>query len=490
MEENAQTPATEVIDQTFWPDAIAFLDLAGVNQITAGKAHCTAVAVCDSAGHPAQVFEQGQTAHFFYEFELQEDTTAVAGGLEFCDISGRCVHGKNTFQYGTAMPDMIQARARLRFHHVLHLELGPGNYYFSLGLATADAQIYDQYREGAVGEVTFSPTIEELCRVTNVGSFQVIVGAAAKLSHHGLVNLPGSCQYNVLPPPPLPVPDPRNVRASLRNWTANRVGRLLPFLRQTQATDPLPAAPAVIIQAAIEDIPTMFHVTHWKAGSQWIKKILEGLVPDRIIAPDPAGAQFFQWPIQPGKVYPTVYASKQQFDVVRLPANWRRFVIIRDLRDTLISAYFSLKVSHSESPYNAAFRARLQVLSLEMGLAHVMEDWLPMCARIQLSWLEAEERILRYEELLEHDVEILEPLLLGEGRLPVGPEQFREVVQTYRFERMTQGRARGEEDINAHQRKGISGDWRNYFSEPLKRMFKTRYGGILISAGYEQDMNW
>src|SRR5205823_5007254 len=90
--------------------------------------------------------------------------------------------------------------------------------------------------------------------------------------------------------------------------------------------------------------PTVLHVTHWKGGSQWVRRILHELVPDRIVAPaNQEQDQFLTWPIQAGKVYPTVYVTKEQFDLVGIPACHRRFVIIRDLRDTLVSLYFSLK---------------------------------------------------------------------------------------------------------------------------------------------------
>jgi hypothetical protein len=37
---------------------------------------------------------------------------------------------------------------------------------------------------------------------------------------------------------------------------------------------------------------------------------------------------------------------------------------------------------------------------------------------------------------------------------------------------------------NAHQRKAIAGDWRNYFSERVKQAFKARYGDLLVASGY------
>jgi lipopolysaccharide transport system ATP-binding protein len=236
--------------------------------------------------------------------------------------------------------------------------------------------------------------------------------------------------------------------------------------------------------------PAIFLVTHWKAGSQWINRILTACAPDLIVPPQGGEGQFLYWPLQAGKVYPTVYVTAQQFASVKLPAAWRRFVVIRDLRDTLISAYFSLKVSHAKALDNAPLRNRLQMLDFEAGITLLMDEWLPACARIQLSWQEAGERLIRYEDLLEHDQEILEPLLLKECELPIEPSRLAEIIQANRFERLTEGRPRGQEDIRAHERKGIAGDWRNYFSAEVTRRFKSRFGGVLCATGYEQDSQW
>jgi hypothetical protein len=39
-------------------------------------------------------------------------------------------------------------------------------------------------------------------------------------------------------------------------------------------------------------------------------------------------------------------------------------------------------------------------------------------------------------------------------------------------------------------RKGIVGDWRNYFTEDHRRVFKEVAGDVLIRLGYEKDMDW
>src|SRR5262245_49094046 len=92
---------------------------------------------------------------------------------------------------------------------------------------------------------------------------------------------------------------------------------------------------------------TIFHVTHHKAGSQWINRILHALAYDRIVQPEVESTQFLTKPIIQGSVYPTVYVTREQFESVKLPRHWKRFVVIRDLRDTLVSAYFSFKHSHA-----------------------------------------------------------------------------------------------------------------------------------------------
>lgn len=39
-------------------------------------------------------------------------------------------------------------------------------------------------------------------------------------------------------------------------------------------------------------------------------------------------------------------------------------------------------------------------------------------------------------------------------------------------------------------RKGISGDWRNVFTEEDKRIFKRHAGDLLVRLGYEDGDNW
>lgn len=236
--------------------------------------------------------------------------------------------------------------------------------------------------------------------------------------------------------------------------------------------------------------PTIVHVTHRKAGSQWIYKILASCAPERIVKPYNKLAHFFADPVQPGKIYPTVYATKEEYDSVILPPDTRRFIVIRDLRDTLVSSYFSARYSHRiMRKINVERREKLESVSKEEGLEYLMDTFLLQEAAIQSSWLRCGQELLKFEDLLTRDVELLQATLLGTCGLGLTLEQVRVAVEANRFEQFT-GRARGQEDIHHHARKGIAGDWRNHFTKEIKDKFKKRFNDHLVLAGYEKDDNW
>ncbi len=262
--------------------------------------------------------------------------------------------------------------------------------------------------------------------------------------------------------------------------------------------------------------PTVFHITHHKAGSQWVAEVLKYCAPDRIILPKIKVAHFREDPIKPGGIYPAVYGTKAKFDRImgasglnlwrglyRRPRayglNWWnfqfsrkpyiKFVIIRDLRDTLVSAYLSIKNSHPMLTTTlATWRKILHDIDEEQGLLFLMDEMLGNQATIQVSWIHESILLLRYETLLADEHTVFEQII-NYCRIDVDRRRLHEIVDNNSFEAVT-SRKRGQEDVNAHQRKGIVGDWRNHFSEHVKEKFKERFGNVLIKTGYEHDLNW
>lgn len=433
-----------------WP-AEALLDCTQLPQHTSGSVVCTTAAMYDDFGRQTWRFFQGERIHLFYEFAVLEDLNeALFGGAEIATERGIVVHGKSTIQYPECYPLPGAKGARLRIHQWFDLQLASGRYDVTIGLAGTNHSAFVEYVSGPLSFEELHQQTREHGRVVRVCSFEVAGTPERKLPYHGLTDLPGGAH------------------------TWHDIGDL-------------PRAQASNGAAG----PTIFHITHWKAGSQWVHKILRECVSARIIAPVVDDVQVRHYPIQRGSVYPTVYLAKREFDRVALPADSRVFVVIRDLRDTLISAYFSFKISHPTlTQVHLALREKLCSMDMQAGLWCLMEEFLPACADIQLSWLESRAMVVKYEELLERDAEILEAVLIEHCGLAVEPAALRRVVEQNRFCAVTGGRERGVEDRRAHERKGVAGDWRNYFTDELKKGFKARFGGLLVETGYEKDLSW
>ncbi len=114
----------------------------------------------------------------------------------------------------------------------------------------------------------------------------------------------------------------------------------------------------------------------------------------------------------------------------------------------------------------------------------LMDEWLPMSARIQESWIDSGERIIRYENLLDDDIKILEEVLIDECEIDLSRDKLQEIIIGSRFENLTGGRKSGVEDITAHERKGVAGDWQNHFTPAVSIAFNERFGTLLVRSGY------
>ncbi len=153
-----------------------------------------------------------------------------------------------------------------------------------------------------------------------------------------------------------------------------------------------------------EGLPSVFHITHWKAGSQWISSVLKHAAPERFIQPKPGLKGPLGGPFERGRIYAPVYAPYSQFrQIVPDDATNRTFVVIRDPRDTLVSWYFSLMYSHPESSdHISRERHELRQMSKSDALALMACKHLQEVMWIQREWIQAGARIFRYEDFVSH----------------------------------------------------------------------------------------
>jgi homopolymeric O-antigen transport system ATP-binding protein len=196
-----QTDPSQASREYSWPAPTAFLDISGASQISNNWARCTGVAMCNSEGQPCRVFEQGETASFFFEFELLQDIEVPIGGVVIQSDKGVTVHGKSTLEHGSAVPCGVTGGTRLRFRQNVTLEIAVGEYTFLVGLAAISA--YDYEHRHLYSHPDLHTKIVRLCHLPAAGHFALVFrrnGSPVQLLHHGVANLPGDCYVSAEPP--------------------------------------------------------------------------------------------------------------------------------------------------------------------------------------------------------------------------------------------------------------------------------------------------
>ncbi|RME68790.1 MAG: ABC transporter ATP-binding protein [Verrucomicrobia bacterium] len=176
-----------------WPPAEAFFDISGIKQITDGTARCLSVGVTDETGTPRHYFEQGETAHFYFEYELLRDIeTPVVGMLLFND-KGIIVHGKNSLEYGVSLPHAIKSGTTLRFRQTIKLDIQVGEYTIEVGIASI---LNSNLRFAAdMTHQQLTDCVIRHCHLTAIGPIEIGFrkhGKPVQLLHHGVANLEGT----------------------------------------------------------------------------------------------------------------------------------------------------------------------------------------------------------------------------------------------------------------------------------------------------------
>jgi len=184
---------------SFWPDEVAFIDFSSAASIGEGWARCTGIAVCDEEGEPCRVFQQGQRAHFYYEFEALKDLLVPFGIVVIANSKNITVHGKATYQHLAKSFAGVSAGTRIRFRQSVVLNLKPETYTFGVGLNMIEKQVYDKLEYMSVSEI--QSKVFRLSHVDQAGIFSITapIGKVA-LAHFGLCDLPGDCEIGLFIP--------------------------------------------------------------------------------------------------------------------------------------------------------------------------------------------------------------------------------------------------------------------------------------------------
>ncbi|WP_298901098.1 sulfotransferase domain-containing protein [uncultured Psychroserpens sp.] len=243
-------------------------------------------------------------------------------------------------------------------------------------------------------------------------------------------------------------------------------------------------------------------VEYPKSGGTWLAQLLSGCLK----LPFPRN----QYPILKKAVYHSHYQPKYLID-----KNKHIVWLLRDGRDIMVSSYFHHLVWNDKNKKDPKlvnyYRSKLKFedySDIKTNLATYIEflftdkpskflffnypgNW----KDYNQKWLDASKKLdniylIRYEDMLKDTFSETEKLMcFFSNKANHDKEHIRATVNRYSFENQTK-RKPGEENTTSFLRKGISGDWKNYFTEDAKKVFKKYAGEMLVDLGYEEDLNW
>ena len=160
--------------------------------------------------------------------------------------------------------------------------------------------------------------------------------------------------------------------------------------------------------------------------------------------------------------------------------NKRVVYLIRDPRDCLVSLYFYRAYCKNILTKRIKFRIKT-TLSHYGFVRKTLEAW----KQHVRTYKDECDQVISYEELINDCTGSLSRLTGTDDMSRLGT-----VVDENSFQAHS-GREQGQENKYKFARKGIVGDWNNYYSDPkYKKLIKDIVGQELIQFGYEKDFNW
>lgn len=159
--------------------------------------------------------------------------------------------------------------------------------------------------------------------------------------------------------------------------------------------------------------------------------------------------------------------------------NARHIHLLRDGRDVIVSKYFYEKDFSVQNGLIKSFDTPFDTYVKNIAL-----EW----KNFVKTWFHSGTPIIKYENLLESTKEVLVKTLeiLNINAVYKKIDEAIEDNTKNRFSKKLDNICKS----NTFVRKGVSGDWKNYFTEDNKNTFKEAAGDLLVELGYEKNNSW
>jgi len=178
--------------------------------------------------------------------------------------------------------------------------------------------------------------------------------------------------------------------------------------------------------------------------------------------------------------------------------------VVRDGRDIMVSYYFHLLIGNDRSSKAITnhYRSKMpfdDYEDVEKNLPKFIEylhtDYLKTFNRF--TWSEFINSysnrnnvcMIKYEDLLQDTPKELVKALTFLGDEQINTKKLENTVAKFSFKNQTK-RSPGEQNVKSFLRKGVAGDWENYFNKESAELFNKYAGKTLIDLDYEKDQSW
>jgi hypothetical protein len=241
----------------------------------------------------------------------------------------------------------------------------------------------------------------------------------------------------------------------------------------------------------------IIQLTFYKCASQWVRDILTD--PEiSVVSGYPLSvsgidvASHRTWPQFPQSTFAgPIYGASYDDWIANSTHDDRAIVVLRDPRDLVVSLVFSLGFSHVPSSITRLLRSPIAAASdhdrVRIGI-FLLTQW----GDRMRSWGTAQagdrEYVSTYTRLVGNPKGEFASICDFLG-WKIEPRLLHRVVDRHAFEKRT-GRNPGDVNPFSHLRKGIDGDWRNYFDRELGEQFEATFPQLLADLGCEAGTDW
>lgn len=172
-----------------------FYDLNCSKEVSNGQAVFTKIGLFDKEGRARRVFTQGEYGYFYVEVDIKKSIQVPVTGIVLFNQMNTIVHGKDTGQTYTKLPDCVEKESKIMFLQKIKFDIAEGEYSFEVGFAQINTEVY-QNRKFLAQEALDEGT-EKMCVRSNVGLFSIVprqIGDPTQIVFHGNCDLDGETE--------------------------------------------------------------------------------------------------------------------------------------------------------------------------------------------------------------------------------------------------------------------------------------------------------